>query len=238
MSLYIISTPIGNPGDITLRAVETLKEVDILICEELKIGRKLLKSLNIKKELLNLNEHNEKEETEEILQELLKGKTAALFSDCGTPLFADPGTYLVKRCIETGLRVIPIPGASSLLAALVTAGTQLDNFYYAGFLPRKSEERKIEIRKLIPYTCPVVIYDAPYRLKSLLVDLKAELPSFREISLALSLTQPDEKILYGTITEILQQLEPDIPKKEFVIILKPALIRKKSKKYVKKRRRR
>ncbi len=237
MTLYIVAIPIGHPDDITLRAIKTLKNVDFLICEEFKNGRKLLKQLNIDKELLNLNEHNEEADTEEILQELLKGKKAALFSDCGTPLFADPGSLLVKRCHETGIKVIPIPGASSLMAALVVAGVQLNQFYYAGFLSRNSTDRRNEIRRLQTFSCPVVIYDAPYRLNALITDLKAELSSLRQLTLSLSLTKPDEKVLFGTIGELIKMLGPKPPKKEFVLILHPQ-IPKKSKKHVKTRKRR
>jgi 16S rRNA (cytidine1402-2'-O)-methyltransferase len=236
MTLYIVSIPIGHPDDITLRAIKTFENVDFLICEEFKNGRKLLKQLNIEKELFNLNEHNEESDTEEIIQELLKGKTAALFSDCGTPLFADPGNLLVKRCLETGIKVIPVPGASSLMAALVVAGVQLDQFYYAGFLPRNSTERRKEIRYLQSLKCPVVVYDAPYRLNALMADIKAELPAHRQLTLSLSLTKPDEKVLFGTTSDLMKMLGPTPPKKEFVLILHPQ-IPKKSKKHVKTRKR-
>ena len=236
MSLYIVSIPIGNPDDITLRAIKTFENVDFLICEELKNGRKLMKSLQLNKELYCINEHNESTEVESIIQHLLKGKKAALFSDCGTPLFADPGTLLVKRCHEMGLKVIPIPGASSLLAALAIAGIPINQFHYAGFLPRKSEERRAEIRKLSTLNCAVIIYDTPYRLSALFKDLAAELPPARQVFLALSLTKPDEKVIYGSIKDVSLQLGDKPPKKEFVLILEPPIIRKKSKKYDKSKR--
>jgi 16S rRNA (cytidine1402-2'-O)-methyltransferase len=236
MSLYIVSIPIGNPDDITLRAIKTFQDVDFLICEEYKNGRKLLKQLKLDKELYALNEHNELSDTEEILQLLLKGKHAALFSDCGTPLFADPGCYLVNRCHEVGVRVIPVPGASSLLTALVGAGVNLERFFYAGFLARNSDDRRKEISNLLSFTCPIVIFDAPYRLKPLLEDLKQELPAVRQLTLALSLTNPDELFLHGTIDDIIRQVGPHPAKKEFVLILKPLPV-KKSKKHVKKRTR-
>ncbi len=236
MSLFVISMPIGNPDDITLRAIETLKKVDFLICEEYKIGRKLLKRLDINKELYHLNEHNEKDEGEHILQLLLQGKDAAVFSDCGTPLFADPGTYLVNRCHQSGIRVIPVPGASSLMAALSVSGIDIKQFYYAGFLPRKTEERQKEIRKLKTYHCPVIIFDTPYRLKALLYSLKEEIPPDQRIILFLSLTQPDEKIIHGSVSQVFKQLNQNPPKKEFVLILQPKDY-KKSKKRVKKHKR-
>lgn len=234
MSLYIVSIPIGHPDDITLRALKTLEEADFLICEELKNGRKLLKQLKIQKELFCLNEHNEQTDVDSFIQLLLKGKTGALFSDCGTPLFADPGAYLVKRCNELGIKVIPIPGASSLLAALVMIGDPLKQFHYAGFLPRDSADRRKELKRLSGFNCPVVIYDTPYRLKALLLDIKAELPSNRELSIAFSITQPDEKYIEGTIVEVIKSFGESYPKKEFVLVLKPKISLKKSKKHVKK----
>ena len=236
MSLSVVSIPIGHPDDITLRAIKTLESADILICEEFKNGRKLMKQLQLDQELYCINEHNEATEVETIIQLLLKGKTAALFSDCGTPLFADPGTTLVKRCHEMGLRVTPVPGASSLMAALAIAGVPTKQFYYAGFLSRKSDVRRSEIRKFSTLDCAVVIYDTPYRLAALLKDLLTELPSARQVFLAISLTKPDEKLIYGSIKEVCLQLGDHPPKKEFVLILEPGLHRKKSKKYDKTRR--
>jgi len=237
MTLYIVSVPIGNPGDITLRAMDTLKSVDFLICEEFKIGRKLLKSLKIDKELINLNEHNNSAATEEILCRLKQKKSAALFSDAGTPVFADPGVELVKRCHDLSIKVVPVPGASSLMSALSVAGIKIDQFFYAGFLARKSEHRRQEIRKLKDMPCPVVMLDTPYRLATLLRDLNTELPPTRQIVLLLSLTKPDERILRGSISKIAASINQHPQKKEFVLIIEPAHLKRKSKKRVKSRRR-
>ncbi len=234
MSLSIVSLPIGNPDDITLRAINVIKEADFVICEEFKNGRKILKKLDIEKDLYSLNEHNEQSESDPIIQNLLLGKKAALFSDCGTPLFADPGTHLVNRCVELGIRVVPVPGASSLLAALVVAGISIKQFYFAGFLARKSEERKREINKLAQFNCPVIIYDTPYRLKALLSDLQTELSVNRQIIIAFSLTQPQEKVVRGSVSEISKKLGNKPPKQEFVLILCPVQSKKKSKKHVNK----
>ncbi len=135
-----------------------------------------------------------------------------------------------------GLKVVPIPGASSLLAALAIAGIPSNQFYYAGFLPRKTDERRAEIRKLSTFRCAVVIYDTPYRLSALVKDLAAELPSSRQLFLAISLTKPDEKVIYGSIKEVSFQLGDKPPKKEFVLILEPPIIGNKSKKYDKNKR--
>lgn len=221
MSLYIVSTPIGHPDDITKRAIDTLKQVEFVICEEIKEGSRLLKKIGIEKPLYTLNEHNEAEHTPEIQALLISGKNGALISDCGTPLFADPGKHLVQACHEKQIRVIPIPGASSLMATLVVAGVDLNQFYYAGFLPREKTLRKEEIGKLMHFTCPVIIYDTPYRLNALLQDLSETLPSARKITLAMNLTQPDEEILHNTIKKIWDIFSVKKVKKEFVIILEP-----------------
>jgi len=219
--LYIVSVPIGHPGDITLWAVETLKKVDFVVCEELSRGQKLLKQLGIKTNPLLLNEHNEQEGTENIIQLLLQGQQGALFSDAGTPLFADPGTLLVRRCHEMGIRVSPVPGASSLLAALSVAGVDTRRFFYAGFLPRQSVERRRQISQLVSMPYPVVIYDTPYRLRALLSDISAEYPTDRTAVLALSLTQSDEQVFRGTIADLVSTAARFNRKREFVLILDP-----------------
>ena len=221
MSLYVVSVPIGNPDDITLRAIKTIQSVDFVVCEELKIGRKLLKQLKVEKPLFHINEHDEKESSDEVIQMLFKGQNAAYFSDAGTPLFADPGTYLVNRCHEFGLRVIPVPGASSLTAALAVAGIDIKQFYYAGFLPRVAEDRRSAIRKLKRFDCPVIIYDTPYRLRSLLDDLKLELSASTKATLLLSLTQPAESIMKGSLDDIIHDINANYSKREFVLIVEP-----------------
>jgi len=135
-TLYIVATPIGNMGDITLRAVETLRSVDAVICEEYKPGSTLLKRLEINdKELILLNEHNEAEKAAELLPRLLNGESFALISDCGTPVFSDPGAYLIQLASSSGITVTPLPGASSLMATLSLLDTKIERFVFAGFCP-------------------------------------------------------------------------------------------------------
>ncbi|MBU2645747.1 16S rRNA (cytidine(1402)-2'-O)-methyltransferase [bacterium] len=222
MPLYIVSVPIGNPDDITLRAVKTLQAVDFVICEEIKIGRKLLKQLDIEKPLVYINEHDEIESSDAVIQRLLKNQSAAYFSDAGTPLFADPGTYLVKRCHDLGIRVVPVPGASSLTAALAVAGVDIRQFYFAGFLPRVSIERRAALRNLKQFHCPVILYDTPYRLLTLLADIHLEFSPDTQIVLLLALTQPDERILKGTIADIISTVKKNYSKREFVLIIELA----------------
>ena len=135
--LYLVSTPIGNYEDITIRALNILKSVDFIICEEFKDARRMLSFYQIEKELISLNEHNEKDVVDDLLLRLLEGKTAALISDCGTPLFSDPGHLFVARLISQKIQVIPVPGANSLLPALIGSGFDFEKFYYYGWLSPK-----------------------------------------------------------------------------------------------------
>lgn len=217
--LYVVATPIGNPGDITLRAIEILKNIDFLICEEYKIGSKLLNHLKIKKPLELLNEHNEGEETDVILEKLLlTNETAAIISDAGTPLFADPGNELVRKCHLNGIPVIPIPGVSSIMTALMVSGLSLEKFLFYGFLPANKFERIKAIKKL-PSQYDLILLEAPYRLKQLMRDLLKTLSDKREAIIAYKLTYPEEKLFWGTLKE-LQIMTQNLPKGEFVFILK------------------
>ncbi|MBT4332652.1 MAG: 16S rRNA (cytidine(1402)-2'-O)-methyltransferase, partial [Candidatus Cloacimonetes bacterium] len=182
--LYVVATHIGNPDDITLRALKVLKSVNFVICEEFKVGSRLLKSYDIKKPLELLNEHNEDEQTQTILDRLvMNNETAAIISDAGTPLFADPGNNLVWQCHQNGIDVVPIPGASSIMAALMVSGLNLEQFLYYGFLPANKDERKRAIRRL-PNNYDLIILETPYRLKQLLADMKSILGANRQAIIA------------------------------------------------------
>ena len=217
--LYIVSTPIGNYEDITLRALKILKDVDFIICEEYKPARRLLSSYEINKELISLNEHNEEESSSEIISEILKGKTAALISDAGTPLFSDPGSILVRQCISRKIKIIPVPGASSLLSALVGSGYQLDKFYYYGWLSPKKHIRQSQLRKLKSVNELIVIMETPYRLLQLLRDVEKIFGKEQNIVVAFKLTQEGEKYYRGTITNILSQFSAKKVKGEFVLLI-------------------
>ena len=166
-----------------------------------------------------LNEHNEKEQSYHILQILLmENKSAALISDAGTPLFADPGNNLVWQCHQNGIQVVPIPGASSIMAALMIIGLATDKFLYYGFLPANKEKR-LEAIKKIPTHLNVILLETPYRLKPILRDMIRVLGQQRQALIAYKLTQPQEKIFWGNLTELSQMTE-ELPKGEFVFILK------------------
>ena len=219
--LFIVATPIGHPDDITLRALNTLKDADIIICEEYRIGSRLLKKMDIQgKEILLLNEHNEKEQTQEILNLLLQKKDLALISDCGTPVFSDPGHFLINQAVLFGIQIVPVPGVSSLMAALSVLDFKLENFLFRGFLPRNSEERKRELQKLKSFSGPIVFMDTPYRLGKLLEEIQSTLGKNRKVTLACNLTQPDEVIYRGPIAEITKKVGKQ--KAEFILILHEA----------------
>ena len=217
--LYLIATPIGNYDDITLRALSLLKSVDFIICEEFKEARRLLSRYDINKELIALNEHNEKEIVNDILMRFLEDKTAALISDCGTPLFSDPGHLLVDVCISQKIKVIPVPGANSLLPALIGSGFDFEKFYYYGWLSPKRDERQKELYRIKNIREVIVLLDTPYRLKSLLSDIVKVLGQSKPSVIAFQLTMKDEKFYRGTAGELLKLAEQKNIKGEFVLII-------------------
>lgn len=222
--LYLVSTPIGNYEDITLRALKVLKEVDFIICEEFKEARRLLSHYGIEKELVSLNEHNESEEANEILLKILDGKSAALISDAGTPLFSDPGHLLVELCISQKIDVVAVPGANSLLPALTGSGLDFEKFYYYGWLSPKKDERRKELSRLKGVREVIVLLDTPYRLKSLLADVVKILGKNVNTVLAFDLTMKTEKFYRGTSEEILKIAEKENLKGEFVLIIENSKI--------------
>jgi 16S rRNA (cytidine1402-2'-O)-methyltransferase len=217
--LYIVSTPIGNYEDITLRAIRILNEIDFVICEEFKEARRLLSHLKISKELFSINEHNENENVDEIILKLAEGKSAALISDCGTPLFSDPGHLLVELAIQNRIEVIPIPGASSILAALVGSGVNFDKFYYYGWLSPKKDIRKKQLLDLKKRKEVIVLMDTPYRLRTLLEDVVKVWSKNVPVVLAYELTKPKEKFYRGRSEEVLKSAVKENLKGEFVLVL-------------------
>ena len=217
--LFLVSTPIGNWDDITLRALRILREVDFIICEEFKEARRLLSEYKIEKELTSLNEHNEKEVADEILLKILEGNSAALISDCGTPLFSDPGHLLVELCISQNIQVVPVPGANSLLPALTASGLDFEKFYYYGWLSPKKEIRQQQLLQLKKINEVIILLDTPYRLKSLLADVVKILGKNARVVLAYQLTMGNERFYRGTAEEVLSAAERTNLKGEFVLIL-------------------
>lgn len=216
--LYIVATPIGHPKDVTLRAIEVLNAVQAVICEETREGSTLLKKLGIaEKELVTLNEHNEIEKVPDLVIRMAKGEDLALISDCGTPVFADPGPNLIQQASESGIPVIPIPGPSSLMAALSILDFKVEQFLFAGFLSRKTEERQRQLLRYRDMRMPVILMDAPYRLAALLDEAAHAFGANRSITLACDLTLPGELILRGSIAAVQKQVGKR--KAEFILIV-------------------
>jgi 16S rRNA (cytidine1402-2'-O)-methyltransferase len=215
--LYVVSTDIGNAEDVTLRALEVLKLCDLVVCEEIKEGSQLLKRLRIDKRLDTLNEQNESEKVFEYIKMMeMEDKKLALISDCGTPVFADPGYQLVKTAILADLNVIVVPGATSLMTALVRSGMPLDQFLYAGFLSRNTNERSKQLVELSKEPRTVAIYDTPYRLLPLLEDAAQIMPT-RKAYIAMNLTMPYETHHYGTFAELFEKFRNERIRAEFVV---------------------
>ncbi len=216
--LYIVATPIGNYQDITLRAINTLRSASAVVCEELRLGSTLLKKIGIEqKEILTLNEHNEDEQTGMLIIRLHQGDSLALISDCGTPTFADPGARLLEEAIQQEIQVVPIPGPSSLMSTLSVSPIPLNEFIFAGFLPRKDPERISKLRNLQSIRMPLVLMDTPYRLGKLLEEVETVFGKNRQVTLAIDLTLHSELVLHGSLAEIRQRIQAR--KGEFVLVV-------------------
>lgn len=217
--LYLVATPIGNVDDITYRALQVLRSVDVVVYEERREGERLLRHFQIEKPVEQLNEHNEAAASHNILTHLKVGKNVALVSDCGTPVFSDPGQILVRRAIEQKIKIVPIPGASSLMPALTVSGFSIDRFLFYGWLSPKKERRRAELKQLMQERRTIVLMDTPYRLVSLLRDLAETFANTRRICIAFNLTMPDEQMFYGNAIELHKQFSAKEIKGEFVIVI-------------------
>ncbi len=216
--LYVVAIPIGDPGDITLRAIETLKTVNAVVCEEAKPGSILMKKLGIEgKELALLNEHNEEEAAANLLVRMMNGESLALISDCGTPVFSDPGAYLIQLASSSGVVVSPVPGASSLMAALSILDFKMGRFVFAGFLSRDPDQRRSEMTRYRNLRIPVVLMDTPYRLGALLDDVIKVFGKNIWVTVGFDLTLPTETIYRGEAEQVRKQIGPR--KGEFVMIV-------------------
>ena len=217
--LYLVATPIGNYDDMTFRAVQVLKDVDIVVYEERKEGGRLLRHFGIEKPVDSLNEHNESAATFQILEHLKNGKNIAVVSDCGTPVFSDPGQLLVRKAVERGIKVVPIPGASSLMPALTVSGFSIDQFVYYGWMSPKRPRRIAELQQLKREKRVIVLMDTPYRLVALLKDIADVFGSGRRLCVAFNLTLPDEEIFHGTAPVLFDRFSKNEKKGEYVIII-------------------
>ena len=220
--LYIVATPIGNLGDITLRALWTLQQTDLILCEDTRVSRKLLNAFGISKPLLSCHEHNEESREKEVLARLENGEAIALISDAGTPLIADPGYRLVCACREQGYRTMVIPGPSAVITGLAGAGLPTDRFLFVGFLPSKKAARRKELEALKVYSATLVFYESPHRIKATLSDMIEQFGPHHPAAIARELTKLYETHIKGTLQDLLTRYENgEIAKGEFVLMLGP-----------------
>ncbi|HAT6931990.1 TPA: 16S rRNA (cytidine(1402)-2'-O)-methyltransferase [Legionella pneumophila] len=222
-TLYIVATPIGNREDISFRALNTLKNVDLILAEDTRHSKQLLTSLGIKNNLSSFHAYNEANKSKEIIEKLLHGKSIALISDAGTPLISDPGFPLVKQAHEHHIPVVPVPGACALIAALSAAGVPCDSFAFLGFLPAKQSARRHELQSLrsAPYT--LVFYESTHRIIDSLNDIAEIYGQDCKLVLAKEITKSFERFVSGKIREIIDWLlsDPGHTKGEFVLIFPP-----------------
>jgi 16S rRNA (cytidine1402-2'-O)-methyltransferase len=218
MSLYLVATPIGNLEDITLRALRVLKEADLIACEDTRHTRRLLNHYGIDKPAISYHEHNERERAEELLKRLARGERIALVTDAGTPGISDPAYRVVTAAIEKGIEVIPIPGPTALIAALVASGLPTDAFLFIGFLPARRQARRKKLEELRAVRETLVIYEAPHRIRETLAVAREVLGERRAV-LARELTKLHEQFIRGTLSEISSQLQAQEPRGEMVLVI-------------------
>jgi 16S rRNA (cytidine1402-2'-O)-methyltransferase len=220
-TLFIVATPIGNLDDITFRAVQVLKSVDIVLAENTRHSKKLLLHLDISKTIRAFHEHNEREKTKAIISEIRSGKSIALISDAGTPLISDPGYFLVAQAKKEGLKVVPIPGPTALITALSASGLASDSFTFLGFLPSKQTARVKLLKSLVGRTETSIFYESPKRILATLTDMHRIFGDSREVCLAKELTKVFETIQTGSIPNLIDYLTIDQnhQKGEFVILI-------------------
>ena len=216
--LYVVATPIGNLGDITLRALQILAGCDLVLCEDKRVSKGLLVHFGISTALMSYHEHNAEAKRPEILARLGKGEAIALISDAGTPLISDPGYRLVEAALEHGLSVVPVPGPSALLAALVAAGLPTDRFFFEGFLPAKSAERRRRLRVLEGVPGTLVFYEAPHRIVETLADCSAVFGD-RQAAVARELTKRFETVRRGSLAALADAFSGEAPPRGEIVLL-------------------
>jgi 16S rRNA (cytidine1402-2'-O)-methyltransferase len=216
--LYVVATPIGNLGDITLRAVEALKSADVIAAEDTRHSGLLLKHLEIKKPFVSYHEHNEAARTMELVERLGRGENVALITDAGTPGLSDPGWRLIRECIKRELPFTIIPGASSILTALLGSGFSTEKFSFRGFLPVKSGQRERELRAAAERDETAIFFESPYRLAKTLAACIGIMPE-RQLCVARELTKKFEEFRRGAAGELLAHYQAHPPKGEIVLVL-------------------
>jgi len=218
-TLYLVSTPIGNLADFSARAVETLSNVALVLAEDTRHSRPLLERYGIRTPLESYHEHNEARATPRLVERMLGGESMALISDAGTPLLSDPGDRLVRAAIEAGITVVPVPGASALLAALVASGMSTHPFTFFGFPPRKGKERGELMGEVVALRHTAVLYEAPNRVAATLGELTERGAGERRVAVARELTKQFEEVRRGTVEELARYYEDSPPRGEVVVVL-------------------
>ena len=217
-TLYVVSTPIGNMEDITLRALRVLKGVDLIAAENVRHTQRLFGHYGIKSRLTSYNQHNQKVKAHSLIKGLKSGKDLALVTDAGTPGISDPGAYLTGRAAWEGIKITPIPGPSAVMAALSVSGLPAEGFVFVGFLPNKPGKRKKALKELISETRTMVFFEAPHRLNSMLADV-IEILGDRRIVMLREMTKVFEEVKRGPVSAILEHLAEDKIRGEFTLVL-------------------
>ena len=217
-TLYLVATPIGNLEDITLRALRTLKECDLVAAEDTRRTGQLLKHFEISKPLLSYFQFNEAKRSEEIIERLGRGEKIALVTDAGSPGISDPGERVVKAAIAAGFRVEPVPGPSALVAAITASGLSTEEFHFVGFLPHKSGQRRTRLEALRDMPGTIVLYESPYRIEKLLGEINVVFPA-RQIVLGREITKKFEEFLRGTAAELLDATKTRRLRGEFAVMI-------------------
>jgi len=217
-TLYLVATPIGNLQDISLRAIEVLKSVDIVACEDTRHTGKLLHHFGIKKKLTSYHEHNETTRAEELAKILEDGKSIAVVSDAGTPAICDPSFRIVQKAHEIGAQVVPIPGAVAFVNAVIASGLATDSIFFGGFLPSKKGERRKRLEEVSAIPATLAFYEAPHRLARSLADC-AEVVGNREAAVARELTKLHEEVVRGTLADLAGDFAEKSMKGEIVLVI-------------------
>jgi len=217
-TLYLVATPIGNLADITHRAIDVLKTVSMIACEDTRHTRKLLQHYGLETKTVSYHEHNEQERARQLIELLREGKDVAVVSDAGTPSISDPGYRLVRAAIENEVRVVPVPGPSALISALIAAGLPTDEFFFGGFLPPRSNARRTRLTELRSVPGTLIFYEAPHRLAETLKDALETLGE-REAVVARELTKLHEEIRRGRLSELAQHYSNEDPRGEIVLLI-------------------
>ena len=217
-TLYLVATPIGNLSDITHRALKVLRDVDLIACEDTRHTHKLLSHYGITTKTVSYHEHNEQQRAEQLIDQLKQGSNIAVVSDAGTPAVSDPGFRLVRAAIENEVAVVPVPGPSALISALIAAGLPTDEFFFAGFLPARTNARRARLSELQTVPGTLIFYEAPHRLAATLKDAY-EILGERDAVVARELTKVHEELRRGRLSELTAHYEREDPRGEIVVLI-------------------